>query len=170
LSQTVAALLLLNLPDAETAFIALANVLNRPLPLSFYTTDETAQVSAYNLVLQTLGHKSQPLHEHLTKTVQNVAPELYLGGMFLSLFTGHLAIDEAARLWDVYVFEGDGLLVRAAVALLLSREMALLGSKTSDEVLAVMTRTNICTGPARPLGEVGAEDRFMAAIRAAGKA
>ncbi|EFY96604.1 Rab GTPase-TBC domain protein [Metarhizium robertsii] len=168
--NTIAALLLLNLPNAETVFIALANVLNRPLPLSFYTADETAQASAYNLVLQTLSHKSQPLHDHLTKTMRDVTPELYLGGMFLSLFTGHLAIDEAARLWDVYVFEGDALLVRAAVALLLSREMALLGSKTSDEVLAVITRANSSNGAARAVGEVGAEDRFMAAVREAGKA
>ncbi|OAA34495.1 Rab-GAP/TBC domain protein [Metarhizium rileyi] len=168
--HTIAALLLLNLPNAEIAFIALANVLNRPLPLSFFTVDEAAQLSAYNLVLQTLRHKSQPLHEHLTKTVSDVAPNLYLGDVFLSLFTGQLSIDEAARLWDVYVFEGDALLVRAAVALLLSREMALLGSKTPDEVLAVMTRANFNTGSARALTEAGAEDRFMAAVREAGKA
>lgn len=163
-------MLLLNLPNAETAFIALANVLNRPLPLSFFTADEAAQASAYNLVMQTLSHKSQPLYEHLTKTVQDVAPELYLNDMFLSLFTGQLAIDEAARLWDVYVFEGDALLVRAAVALLLSREMALLGSKTAEEVLEVMARSNVNSGSTRAVGEVGAEDRFMAAVRTAGKA
>ncbi|KHO01553.1 Rab-GAP/TBC domain protein [Metarhizium album ARSEF 1941] len=167
--NTIAALLLLNLPNAETAFIALANVLNRPLPLSFYTADETAQASAYNLVLQTLRYKSEPLYEHLTETMRDVTPELYLGGMFLSLFTGHLAIDEAARLWDVYVFEGDGLLVRAAVALLLLREMALLGSKTPDEVVVVMNRTNSSHGTARAVGEVGAEDRFMTTVRDAGK-
>lgn len=120
--------------------------------------------------MQTLSHKSQPLYEHLTKTVQDVAPELYLNDMFLSLFTGQLAIDEAARLWDVYVFEGDALLVRAAVALLLSREMALLGSKTAEEVLEVMARSNVNSGSTRAVGEVGAEDRFMAAVRTAGKA
>ena len=157
------------MPNAETAFIALANVLNRSLPLSFYTSDETAQASAYNLVMQTLSHKSQPLYEHLTKTVGNVQPELYLSDMFLGMFTSHLAIDEAARLWDVYVFEGDALLVRAAVALLLSREMALLGSKTPDEVTSVMRRANSSTGLARTVGEVGAEDGFMTAVREAGK-
>lgn len=102
--------------------------------------------------------------------MQDLTPELYLADMFLSMFTGNLAIDEAARLWDVYVFEGDALLVRAAVALLLSREMALLGSKTSEEVVAVMARVNSSPGSARAVGEVGAEDRFMAAVRDAGKA
>ena len=165
--QTVAALLLLNLPTPESAFIALANALNRPLPLSFYTSDEAAQSSAYNLVLQTVAHKSQHLHDHLTRTVEDLAPETYLHGLFLSLFTGHLAIDEAARLWDVYVFEGDALLVRAAVAVLLSREMDLLGSKTAEEVQTVMMRTNTSM---RTVGEIGAEDRFIKAIREAGKA
>ncbi|KAG6038197.1 hypothetical protein E4U41_004466 [Claviceps citrina] len=167
--NTVAALLLLNLPNAESAFVALANLLNRPLALSFYTADEAAQASAYNLVMQTLSHKSAPLHEHLTRTLSDVKPEFYLNDVFLSLFTGHLAVDEAARLWDVYVFEGDAVLVRAAVALLLSREMALLGSKSGDEVKAVMAQSSVKASSVRAVGEAGAEERFMKAVRDAGK-
>ncbi|KND89989.1 TBC1 domain family member 14 [Tolypocladium ophioglossoides CBS 100239] len=168
--NTIAALLLLNLPNPETAFVALANVLNRALPLSFYTSDLGAQASAYNLVMQTLSHKSSALYEHLTKTVQDVDPELYLGDLFTSMFTSYLAIDEAARLWDVYVFEGDALLVRAAVTVLLSREMALLGSKTADEVKAVLSRSETARSSTRTVGEIGAEDRFMRSVREAGKA
>ncbi|PHH88352.1 hypothetical protein CDD83_7638 [Cordyceps sp. RAO-2017] len=167
--NTIAALLLLNLPNVETSFIALANILNRPLPLSFYTFDQGAQASAYNIVLQTLSRKSTALHEHLTRTLESGAPELYLGSLFTSLFTGYLTIDEAARLWDVYVFEGDAVLVRAAVAVLLSHEMALLGSKTADEVQAVMSRPDSRRSSARAVGEVGAEDRFMRRVRDAGK-
>ncbi|KAM3544356.1 TBC domain-containing protein C23D3.03c [Beauveria bassiana] len=168
--NTIAALLLLNLPDAGTAFVALANILNRPLPLSFQTSDATAQASAFNLVLRTLSHKSVTLHNHLTSGVPDLTPELYLGNLFSSLFTSLLAIDEAARLWDVYVFEGDSLLVRAAVAVLMEREMALLGSKTPDEVWAVMAKaSNNSTAP-RAVGEVGAEYKFIQAVRNAGKA
>ncbi|KAM4054313.1 rab-GTPase-TBC domain-containing protein [Hirsutella rhossiliensis] len=165
--NTIAALLLLNLPNSETSFIALANILNRPLPLSFYTSDQGAQASAYNLVLQTIRHKSSALHEHLTKTLEGVEPELYLGDVFTGIFTGHLAIDEAARLWDVYVFEGDALLVRAAVAVLLSHEMALLGSKTANEVKSAMSRPQSRTSSTRAVGEFGAEDRFMRLVRGA---
>jgi hypothetical protein len=164
LIQTIAALLLLNLSGPDATFISLANLLNRPLPLSFYTSDLGAQSSAYNLVLQTLGSKSPTLHEHLTKKVQNAEPEAYLSNLFMTLFTGQLAVDEAARLLDVYVFEGDGILVRAAVAFLLRREMSLLGSKTIDEVMAVMT-----SGKEASVSEVGAEDRFMISVREAGK-
>lgn len=138
--------------------------------MSFYTFDQGAQASAYNLVLQTIRHKSSALHQHLTHTLQDVEPELYLCDIFTSIFTGHLAIDEAARLWDVYVFEGDALLVRAAVAVLLSHEMALLGSKTAGEVEAAMSRPQALMSSARAVGELGAEDRFMRLVRGAGKA
>ncbi|PHH79092.1 hypothetical protein CDD82_2609 [Ophiocordyceps australis] len=166
--NTIAALLLLNLPDAETAFIALANVLNRPLPLSFYTCDQGAQASAYNLVLQTLRQKSPPLYEHLAVSMGNIVPEMYMGDLFASIFTSNLTIDEAARLWDVYVFEGDVVLVRAAVAVLLSREMALLGTKTGDEVRAAIMSREPGRTASRAIGELGAEERFVQSVRAAG--
>ncbi|KAJ4323797.1 hypothetical protein N0V84_004143 [Fusarium piperis] len=168
--NTIAALLLLNLPDAGSAFVALANVLNRPLPLSFYACDPGAQASAFNLVLQTLSLKSAPLHEHLTKKVQDVNLEESLSSILTGMFTGHLAIDEAARLWDVYVFEGDALLIRAAVALLLSREMTLLGAKTADEIQTILSERNAKVSSARLAGEVGADDKFMISVREAGKA
>ncbi|KAH7305964.1 hypothetical protein B0I35DRAFT_454190 [Stachybotrys elegans] len=165
--NTIAAILLLNLPSTASAFIAFANVLNRPLPLSFYTGDLGAQSSAYNLVLQTLSQKSPRLHEHLTKQITGLEPGYYLQEMFTALFTLHLTVDEAARLWDVYVFEGDALLIRAAVATILSREMTLLGCKTADEVVQVM----MSVGSGSPVStEAGADDRFIAAVREAGKA
>ncbi|KAJ4011460.1 hypothetical protein NW752_008458 [Fusarium irregulare] len=168
--NTIAALLLLNLPDAASAFVALANVLNRPLPLSFYTGDPGAQASAFNLVMQTLSLKSAPLHAHLTKKIPTAELEQCLAGILTAIFTQHLAIDEAARLWDVYVFEGDALLIRATVALLLSREMTLLGAKTADEVKTILNERNAKVSAARVAGEVGAEDKFMMSVREAGKA
>ncbi|KAM0353195.1 hypothetical protein HYE67_004012 [Fusarium culmorum] len=168
--NTIAALLLLNLPDVPSAFVALANVLNRPLPLSFYTGDPGAQASAFNLVMQTLSLKSAPLHAHLTKKIPTAELEQSLSGILTAVFTQHLAIDEAARLWDVYVFEGDALLIRAAVALLLSREMTLLGAKTAEEVKTILNERNAKVSSARVAGEVGAEDKFMMSVREAGKA
>ncbi len=161
--------MLLNLPDAESAFVALANILNRSLPLSFQTSDATAQASAFNLVLRTLSHKSTTLHDHLTRGVPDLTPELYLTDVFSSIFTSLLAIDEAARLWDVYVFEGDALLVRAAVAILLEREMDLLGSKTPAEVWTVMSKASTNSTAPRAVGEMGAEDKFIETVRHAGK-
>ncbi|KAH8904889.1 TBC domain-containing protein [Coniochaeta sp. PMI_546] len=169
--NTIAALLLLNLPSPAATFTALANVLNRPLPLSFYVSDPGAKVSAYNLLLQTLSHKSPGLHEHLTRLPDH-DPDIYLCEVFTSLFTEHLALDEAARLWDVYVFEGDAILVRAAVALLLRQEMSLLSAKTMAEVRAVLETTSADGTTKTPVvvARNGADDRWIRAVREAGKA
>lgn len=135
-------------------------------------SDQGAKVSAYNLLLQTLSHKSPSLSSHLS-SLPDHDPDAYLSNMFTSLFTDHLALDEAARLWDVYVFEGDAVLVRAGVALLLQREMSLLGAKTIDEVKAVLeTGTRHASAEtAKPVvSSNGDEDRWIQAVRDAGKA
>lgn len=163
LLQTIAALLLLNLPSAAAAFTTLANVLNRALPLSFYSDDAGAKSSAYNLLLQTLAAKSPKLHDHLLALPEH-NPDAYLGDVFISLFTNQLALDEASRLWDVYAFEGDSVLVRAAVAVLLDREMELLGTKSVEEV-----QTAIHAKKPRVVGQTGEEDRWMKSVREAGK-
>jgi hypothetical protein len=165
--HTMAALLLLNLPSPPAAFIALANLLNRPLPLAFYSQDPAAKASVYNLVMQTLGRKSEALHFHLTQTLRDIDPDEYLCRVFRSLFTGHLGIDESARLWDLYVFEGDSIFVRAAVALLLEREMALLSTKTAAEISDVLSRAGVGTRK-RAVGEAGAEDKWIEAVQDAG--
>ncbi|KAB5522157.1 hypothetical protein GE09DRAFT_977492 [Coniochaeta sp. 2T2.1] len=166
--NTIAALLLLNLPSSAHAFISLANILNRPLPLSFYVSDAGAKSSAYNLLLQTLSHKSASLHQHLLNLPDH-DPDVYLADCFTSLFTSHLALDEAARLWDVYVFEGDAILVRAGVAMLVQKEMALLGAQSMDEVRAVLEKDTE-EGEKKVVGKNGAEERWIRAVREAGKA
>jgi hypothetical protein len=166
--NTIAALLLLNLPTPTDAFIALANVLNRSLPLSFYASDAGAKSSAYNLLLQTLSHKSTSLHDHLVQ-IEDHDPDVYLAEVFTSLFTGHLALDEAARLWDVYVFEGDTVLIRAAVALLLKNEMALHGTKSMAEVKAILNSTVDGVKVPRVVAGNGEEDQWMASVKEAGK-
>ncbi|EFQ35540.1 TBC domain-containing protein [Colletotrichum graminicola M1.001] len=168
--NTLAALLLLNLPSSSATFIALANVLNRPLPLSFYSEDPGAKASAYNLVMQTLSVKSPRLHQHLTKDISAGDADFYLGNFFMGLGTTHLAMDEAARLWDVYVFEGDAVMVRAAVAILMRNEMALLGVRSAGEAKKMIEGGANKDGRKAVVGDDGAEDRWMRAVREAGKA
>lgn len=79
-------------------------------------------------------------------------------------------MDEAARLWDVYVFEGDAVLIRAAVALIVWEEGPLLGAASVEDVRAVLGGGGASTRQKKVLGEVGAEDRWMQAVREAGKA
>lgn len=137
--------------------------MNRALPLSFYSDDAGAKSSAYNLLLQTIAAKSPKLHNHLLALPEH-NPDSYLGDIFTSLFTNQLALDEASRLWDVYAFEGDAVLVRAGVAVLLDHEMELLGTNSIEEV-----RTAIHTKKQRVVGKTGDEDRWMRSVREAGK-
>lgn len=105
----------------------------------------------------------------MTQNIKGLHHEIYLRDMFTGIFTGHLAIDEAARVWDAYVFEGDALLIRAAVALLLSKEMSLLAAKTVEEVTKALAPASTSETASRAVAEPGAEDRFMKRIREVGR-
>ncbi|KAH9897362.1 TBC domain-containing protein [Xylariomycetidae sp. FL2044] len=160
--NAIAALLLLNLPTPGAAFVALANILNRPISLSFLALDTGAKASAYNLVNHTLSIKSPQLHRHLNSEDSGLESDAYLGGIFTSLFTSHLTLDQCTRLWDVYVFEGDAILIRAAVAILLDHEMSLLSAKTTSEIQKVLRDPSNASSH-------GTGDEWVAKLRAAGK-
>lgn len=145
-------------------------MLNRPLSLGFYASDPGVQASAYNLVLQTLSVKSPGLHEHLTRKLINAEPDAYLRSIFTGLGTSHLAMDECARLWDVYVFEGDAVMVRAATALLLRQEMSLLSAGDAAEVLKALESGGTKNGRVALTGVESDEEKWIKWLREAGKA
>ncbi|KAK7542329.1 uncharacterized protein J3D65DRAFT_546909 [Phyllosticta citribraziliensis] len=159
-THLTAALLILNMSPSD-AFIALANILNRPLPMAFLVHDTNAMRRAHDLVLRTLAYKLPRLHTHLTKTLA-LAPEEFLDPLFRTLFCCRGAgLDIASRIWDVYVFEGDKALVRAAVGTLDALEGRLYGEK--QEVLELL-------GWRMPDNwAIADEDAFMRGVRNAGK-
>lgn len=101
--------------------------------------------------------------------------------VFTSLFTNGagLGLDEITRLWDVYVFEGDAVLVRAGIALLGAREQDILNARGAQEVLNVMNGRSLAgstTNGNKDGGEsksspslFGGEDEWMLKVRLAGK-
>jgi len=78
---------------------------------------------------------------------------------FQGMFTGSLNLDNTTRLWDVMVFEGDAVLVRAGVAFLLGLEGRLLGCGSAKEICEVVRGG---------LGNVG-EEEWIKSLRSAGK-
>ncbi|KAI1288577.1 hypothetical protein F5Y03DRAFT_389149 [Xylaria venustula] len=162
--HTIAALLLLNLDSAVSAFIALANVLNRPLPLSFFSGDHGARSSVYQLVNQKLAAKAPQLHKHVGDSAA-FGPDfdLCLNEMFMTLFTRHLSLDDCTRLWDVYVFEGDRVLIHAAVALLLENEISLLSTKS------VVNLQNVLEGYSTSSPQVQDDDIFIKRVQGVAK-
>ncbi|KAH0538164.1 hypothetical protein FGG08_005222 [Glutinoglossum americanum] len=158
-THLIAAHLILNL-SPPSSFITLANLLNRPLPLAFYTSEPTAISRAHNLLDRALAYKFPHLRTHLAKTLA-LPPSSYLDPMLRTLFTLHLPLDVASRVWDVYAFEGDAFLVRTAVGVLGRLEASLYGER--DDVLRVLG------WGAAGRWDVGGEDEFMLKVREAGK-
>lgn len=173
--QTVAGMLLLN-QSAEQAFVTLANMLNRPLPLAFFTQDDGAvtippfpyhpafltgaQISrSYALFLKAFQYKLPSLYRHIHQNLR-IGPALYLEPMFLTLFSLQCPADITSRIWDIYSFEGDSILVRTAVAIMAVLESKLYGDQ--HDVLRIL-------GWNAGILPLGKDDDFIAAVRSAGR-
>lgn len=169
-THLIAALLSLTLPDPTSVFLTLCNLLNRPLPLAFLTGDPSATAKAYSLTDALLSHKFPRLHAHLfdpAPTGLGLTAHEALEPMMRTLFLGPgngLGVERAVRVWDVMVFDGDGVIIRTAVAVLGALEGKLYGGK--EEVLGVLGWGD-STG--KGAWDVGSEESFMALVRNAGK-
>ncbi len=81
--------------------------------------------------------------------------------MFRTLFLNGCGIEVVSRIWDVWVFEGDKVLVRAALGVLKALEGRLVGAER-EEVLDVL-------GWGGRGWDVGGEEEFMRGVRWVGK-
>ena len=87
--------------------------------------------------------------------------------MIRTLFLGPgngLGVETAIRVWDVMVFDGDGVIIRTAVAVLGALEGKLYGNR--EEVLGILGWAG---GTGKGAWEVGGEESFMGMVRNAGK-
>lgn len=80
-----------------------------------------------------------------------------------TLFLKGLGLENAVRVWDIMVFDGDSMVIRTAVGVLTALEGKLYGSK--EEALGVLGWRLEETE-----WDVGNEDDFIKYVRAAGKA
>ena len=78
------------MPSTNDAFIALANLLNRPLPLAFLTGDPSGTNKTYDLILNLLKTKRPKLYQHLFGPVADgglaMNPEELLEPMIRTFF------------------------------------------------------------------------------------
>ncbi|EXJ79002.1 hypothetical protein A1O3_08503 [Capronia epimyces CBS 606.96] len=178
--QLIAALLLLQLPTPADAFVLLANCLNRPVPLAFQSNDLSVTGRTYNHAVSTLGIKFPRLHEYLFGSMEQgglgfTAEEVF-EPMFRTIFSNGLDVDRLCRLWDVWVFEGDQTLVRAAVAILGSLQSQLFGVRGDVDLKRRNIQEMLGWGPfnRQPhsghwnFSALGSEDEFMEVVRVAG--
>jgi hypothetical protein len=132
----IAAALLLNLEPFE-AFQCMCNLLSSKLLTSFYkmNTNIMARVfRAFDLMLS----KNVPLIQTHFRS-KGVFHALYLIDWILTLFTKSFPIDVATRILDIYFFEGEYFLFRAALGVLKYLEFDLLKVEF-DGVLKILQR------------------------------
>lgn len=110
----------------------LANALNRPLPLAFLTSDPGATARAYSLASATLRLKFPRLSTHLCENLCLTDEQIW-EPMFRTLFTNGLDLERLSRVWDCWVFEGDRIIIRAAVTILGCLETQLLSILPGEE-------------------------------------
>lgn len=127
---------------------------------------------AYQLTLAILQSKCPRLHTHLFAPSHSpygkeaglgLNPAEVLEPMMRTLFLNGLGLENAVRVWDVMVFDGDSMFIRTAVGVLTALEGRLYGGK--KEVLDLLG-----WGREGREWDVGNEEGFINCIRAAGKA
>lgn len=111
----LAAVLLLQM-DAYECFQCLSNLLNRTVLLVSFKMNG-AQIAGYMSVLRALLRKHAPKVEAQFQA-QNIMLEAFAIDWILTLFSKSLPLEVAARLWDIFLFEGEVFLFRAIVGLL----------------------------------------------------
>ncbi|XP_045081176.1 TBC1 domain family member 14-like isoform X2 [Coregonus clupeaformis] len=105
----IAAVLILNLDTAD-AFIAFANLLNKPCQMAFFRVDHSLMLT-YFAAFEVFFEENLPkLFAHFKEN--NLTPDIYL------IDCKSLPLDLACRVWDVFCRDGDEFLFRVALGIL----------------------------------------------------
>lgn len=111
----IAAVLILNLDTAD-AFIAFANLLNKPCQMAFFRVDHSLMLT-YFAAFEVFFEENLPkLFAHFKKN--NLSPDIYLIDWIFTLYSKSLPLDLACRVWDVFCRDGEEFLFRTALGLL----------------------------------------------------
>ncbi|XP_077333951.1 TBC1 domain family member 14 isoform X2 [Lithobates pipiens] len=111
----IAAVLILNLDTAD-AFIAFANLLNKPCQMAFFRVDHGLMLT-YFAAFEVFFEENLPrLFAHFKKN--NLTPDIYLIDWIFTLYSKSLPLDLACRVWDVFCRDGEEFLFRTALGIL----------------------------------------------------
>ncbi|XP_077206420.1 TBC1 domain family member 12 isoform X3 [Paroedura picta] len=119
----IAAVLILNLEEAD-AFIAFANLLNKPCQLAFFRVDHSMMLK-YFAAFEVFFEENLPKLFHHFKTY-NLTPDIYLIDWIFTLYSKSLPLDLACRVWDVFCRDGEEFLFRTGLGILRLYEDILL--------------------------------------------
>ncbi|XP_072523055.1 TBC1 domain family member 12 isoform X2 [Salminus brasiliensis] len=120
----IAAVLILNLEEAD-AFIAFANLLNKPCQLAFFRVDHELMLK-YFAAFEVFFEENLPkLFSHFQSS--SLTPDLYLIDWIFTLYSKSLPLDVACRVWDVFCRDGEEFLFRTGLGIMRLYEEVLLG-------------------------------------------
>ncbi|XP_053164145.1 TBC1 domain family member 12 isoform X2 [Hemicordylus capensis] len=119
----IAAVLILNLEEAD-AFIAFANLLNKPCQLAFFRVDHSMMLK-YFAAFEVFFEENLPKLFHHFKSY-NLTPDIYLIDWIFTLYSKSLPLDLACRVWDVFCRDGEEFLFRTGLGILRLYEDILL--------------------------------------------
>ncbi|XP_036968077.1 TBC1 domain family member 14 isoform X1 [Acanthopagrus latus] len=111
----IAAVLILNL-DTANAFIAFANLLNKPCQMAFFRVDHSLMLTYFSAFEVFFEENLPKLFAHFKKN--NLTPDIYLIDWIFTLYSKSLPLDLACRVWDVFCRDGEEFLFRTALGLL----------------------------------------------------
>ncbi|XP_067408945.1 TBC1 domain family member 12 isoform X2 [Emydura macquarii macquarii] len=119
----IAAVLILNLEEAD-AFIAFANLLNKPCQLAFFRVDHSMMLK-YFATFEVFFEENLPkLFLHFKS--YSLTPDIYLIDWIFTLYSKSLPLDLACRVWDVFCRDGEEFLFRTGLGILRLYEDVLL--------------------------------------------
>ncbi|XP_043912592.1 TBC1 domain family member 12 isoform X2 [Protopterus annectens] len=119
----IAAVLILNLEEAD-AFIAFANLLNKPCQMAFFRVDHSMMLK-YFAAFEVFFEENLPkLYSHFKS--YGLTPDIYLIEWIFTLYSKSLPLDLACRVWDVFCRDGEEFLFRTALGILRLYEDVLL--------------------------------------------
>ncbi|XP_056325105.1 TBC1 domain family member 12 isoform X2 [Danio aesculapii] len=119
----IAAVLILNLEEAD-AFIAFANLLNKPCQMAFFRVDHELMLK-YFAAFEVFFEENLPrLFNHFKS--YSLTPDLYLIDWIFTLYAKSLPLDVACRVWDVFCRDGEEFLFRTGLGILRLYEDLLL--------------------------------------------
>ncbi|XP_013361659.1 PREDICTED: TBC1 domain family member 12 [Chinchilla lanigera] len=119
----IAAVLILNLEEAD-AFIAFANLLNKPCQLAFFRVDHSMMLKYFAAFEVFFEENLSKLFLHFKS--YSLTPDIYLMDWIFTLYSKSLPLDLACRVWDVFCRDGEEFLFRTGLGILRLYEDILL--------------------------------------------
>ncbi|XP_063048041.1 TBC1 domain family member 12-like isoform X2 [Engraulis encrasicolus] len=111
----IAAVLILNMEEAD-AFIAFANLLNKPCQMAFFRVDHDLMLK-YFAAFEVFFEENLPrLFQHFQ--TNSLTPDFYLIDWIFTLYSKSLPLDVACRVWDVFCRDGEEALFRTGLGIL----------------------------------------------------